>query len=305
MDTVYVLLSTYNGEQYLGRQLDTILAQRDVDVRLMVRDDGSKDGTVGIIRKYQQEFGNITLFEGENVGYVKSFMWLINHVENVQGAFYAFSDQDDIWDPEKLISGVEKLKKMDAGKPLLYYSDLKVVDENENYIRRANTWQGTFTKYTFSVFIGIRGCTMVFNDVLHAMLKPCITKNISGHDNYIPLIPFWMGQVVYDDNAYINYRQSGGNASLTGVSRWDAFKKNIIYTKKRLTVRKNIHENNAKELLSHYYTDHAKELEELKLVAEYRRSLRSRFALMTNPNFKKLPLKVRLFNDLYIILGKL
>lgn len=306
MDTVYVFLSTYNGEQYLRRQLDSILAQRDVDVRLWIRDDGSKDSTVDIICDYQKRCGNITLFRGENLGYVKSFMWLVTHCAPEKGSYYAFSDQDDVWDGEKLASGVRMLKQLDASQPNLYYSDLKVVDQDENFIRRANTWEGTIDKYMFSVFIGIRGCTMVYNDVLQAMLQAHPVKDISGHDNYIGLVAFWLGNVVYDPNAYINYRQTGRNLSITGTTKWNKLKKNFSYLKIRMTTRKCIHERNASELIANYGEQYRARLEDLGAVAYYRESLKRRLSLLFNGKFKKgFSLPIRVFNDLFILCGKL
>ena len=305
METVVVFMSTYNGERYLRPQLDSILAQRDVEVRLLIRDDGSRDGTVDIIRDYQARHGNITLYQGENLGYVRSFMWLVNHCRPEEGCYYAFSDQDDVWDAEKLSAGVRALQKLDGEKPCLYYSDLKVVDRDLNFIRRANTWEGTIDKYRFAVFIGIRGCTMVYNRALQAMLYPCPVSDISGHDNYIGLVAFWLGQVVYDPNAYINYRQTGQNLSITGTTKWNKLMKNFAYFKIRMTRRRSIHERNAKELLSHYGETHGPELKELRAVAEYRQSLPKRLALLCNARFKRFSLPIRVFNDVLIILGKL
>ena len=305
MDTVYVFLSTYNGEQYLRRQLDSILAQGNVDVRLLIRDDGSRDGTVGIICDYQNRYDNITLFKGENLGYVKSFMWLVEHCKPEKGCYYAFSDQDDVWDGEKLASAVRRLKEMDPGQPNLYYSDLKVVDQDENFIRMANTWEGTIDKYMFSVFIGIRGCTMVYNDVLQAMLYAHPVNDISGHDNYIGLVAFWLGNVVYDPDAHINYRQTGRNLSITGTTKWNKLMKNFSYLKIRMTTRKCIHERNARELIANYGDQYGARLEELKAVADYRKSLKQRLSLLFNGKFKGFSLPIRVFNDLFILCGKL
>ncbi len=305
MDTVCVFMSTYNGERYLRPQLDSILAQRDVAVRLLIRDDGSRDGTIDIIREYQSRHDNITLYQGENLGYVMSFMWLVNHCEPQEGCYYAFSDQDDVWDAEKLSEAVRLLKELDGSGPCLYYSDLKVVDQDLNFIRRANTWEGTIDKYKFAVFIGIRGCTMVYNHALQAMLYPCPVNDISGHDNYIGLVAFWLGRVVYDSNAHIHYRQTGSNLSITGTTKWNKLMKNFSYFKIRLTRRKCIHERNAKELLSHYGAAYGPELEELRAVAEYRQSLKKRLALLFNPKFKRFSLPIRVFNDAFILFGKL
>ncbi len=305
MKKVHVLLSTYNGETYLRRQVDSILAQKDVEVVLHVRDDGSSDHTKEILKEYQHQHANVILYEGENVGYIRSFLWLVRNCGHEEGAFYAFSDQDDVWDEDKLISAVRMLEPLDATKPLAYYSDLKVVDQDEKFIRLANSWEGTIDKYKLAVFIGIRGCTMVFNDVLHAMLEPYEITAISGHDTYVALIAFWLGEMVYDPVPHINYRQTGSNLSITGTSRWDKLMKNFLYVKKRLTVRANIHEKNAKELLSHYDAGHEAQLADLHMVADYKKNIASRFKLLCSRKYKNFSLMIRLFNDLFIVLGKL
>ena len=77
METVQVLMSTYNGERFLKQQLDSILSQRGVNVYLLVRDDGSKDGTLSILNDYSKKYTNIEIIEGNNIGACKSFFELI------------------------------------------------------------------------------------------------------------------------------------------------------------------------------------------------------------------------------------
>jgi hypothetical protein len=72
-----------------------------------------------------------------------------------------------------------------------------------------------------------------------------------------------------------------------------------------MTVRANIHEDNAKEVLRQYGEEYPDKLVELKLVADYKNSIRSRVALLTNPRFKSFSLPIRAFNDLFILIGKL
>ncbi|MBQ4399872.1 MAG: glycosyltransferase, partial [Alphaproteobacteria bacterium] len=107
MDNVLVLMSTYNGEKYLKTQLDSILAQQGVNVQILVRDDGSSDGTLPILQAYAAQ-GKLTYYTGPNLKPAKSFMDLIYNAP--QADFYAFADQDDYWLPEKLICAVNKLK---------------------------------------------------------------------------------------------------------------------------------------------------------------------------------------------------
>lgn len=305
MDRVYVFMSTYNGEYFLSEQLDSILNQENVEVKLLVRDDGSSDNTWKILTDYSKKYGNITLYKGENIGYIKSFMWLVENTKPETGVYYAFSDQDDVWDKEKLFRAISMLRTKDSKKPLLYYSDLKVVDKNLKYIKNANSWEGTINKYKIAVFIGIRGCTMVYNNILQELLFGHNIESISGHDTYIALIAFWIGDVVYDENAWINYRQTGENLSITGVSGFDRLKKNLLYIYKRLNVRKCIHEKNAKEVMKQYGGEFSAELHELEEVAFYKTSIKRRLKLLFNNKYKDFSVAINLFNDFFIVAGKL
>lgn len=305
MERVYVMLSAYNGEAYIEQQMDSILNQQGVEVKLLVRDDGSTDNTIRILRTYEKQYANISLSEGENLGYIRSFLWLVSQCPAEKGAFYAFSDQDDIWDVDKLQAAVLKIKETKKQGAVLYYSDLEVVDQDGKFIRRANSWEGKITKYMISVFIGIRGCTMVYNDELQKMLRAAPPKDVFGHDTYIALTAFWLGTVIYDQTPYIRYRQTGKNLSVTGVSGWDHLKKNFIYLRRRLTVRSHMHERNAKELLSHYGSENYAALKDLYLVANYRKSLAARMKLLFSGKFKAFSIPIRLFNDLMIVIGKL
>ena len=296
-------MSTYNGEKYLKPQIESILTQKGVKVHLVIRDDGSTDATRDILGEYCAKFQNITVYKGENVGYIKSFMWLVKKVGAEKDTYYAFSDQDDIWDNQKLKAAVDMINKEKKDIPVMYYSDLNVVDKDGSFIRKANTWEGSIDKYKISVFIGIRGCTMVYNYHLQALLQKYSPRKISGHDTYIALLAFWAGHVVYDSNAYIDYRQTGENLSITGKSSFDRLKKNFLYVKKRLTVRANIHENNAKEIIKGY--ENIIDVENLKAVAFYRNSLSSKIKLLKKKEYFQFSFLINLFNLLFIIIGKL
>ena len=59
METVNILLSTYNGEKYLAEQIDSIVNQTYTDWNLLIRDDGSTDNTVSIIKNYEEKDARI------------------------------------------------------------------------------------------------------------------------------------------------------------------------------------------------------------------------------------------------------
>lgn len=116
MYTVQVLLSTYNGETYLEEQIESILNQKDVNVRLLVRDDGSMDGTNDILRMYAKTHENVFYYRGENSGVVASFFRLFE-TSDPDVDFYALADQDDVWEPDKLITAVRQLEAMREANP--------------------------------------------------------------------------------------------------------------------------------------------------------------------------------------------
>ena len=157
MNKVVVLLSAYNGEKDLREQIDSILRQKDVDIKIIIRDDGSTDKTVNIVDSYHDE--RIVLLKGENLGYANSFLTLIKDAP--QADYYAFSDQDDVWEEKKLSIAIER---MCDNKCNLYTSALKIVDENLQY---------QYTK-SFDGYVGtvgstlsrnmLAGCTMVFGN---------------------------------------------------------------------------------------------------------------------------------------------
>ena len=212
MKTVQVLMSTYNGEQYIREQIDTILKQEGVDVRLFIRDDGSTDSTIKIIRQYEEEYQNIiTVSTGSNLGFANSFMFLVDHCENYE--FYAFADQDDIWEPNKLISAINKIN---IKEPALYASNLLVFNtaEKRKYLLYDEGQKNEILHnlnehcYMFNPY----GCTMVWNHALQEQLRLYEKPNNQTHDVWVNLVAHYTGKTYFDFNSYINYRVHGKNA---------------------------------------------------------------------------------------------
>lgn len=106
--SVQVVMSTYNGEKYLKEQIDSILSQEGVDVRLYIRDDGSSDRTTDILASYQ-EHKNVKIEKGNNLGFAKSFLTALDECDEAD--YYAFSDQDDVWEKDKLSTESRYSKK--------------------------------------------------------------------------------------------------------------------------------------------------------------------------------------------------
>lgn len=213
---ITVLMSTYNGAKYLREQVDSILAQTGgVSVKLLVRDDGSKDDTITILEQYAREFPLVvSVIRGENLGFALSFSQLI--VEGLQRYpqcdYFAFADQDDVWLPEKLAKAVEMVKREAADIPVTYCSNTQLVDSDLNPIRmRWNPQTVQLTKERCLIQSFATGCTMVFNRkaaTLYADYRPTVVK---VHDYLMYQMCMFLGKVIWDERSFILYRQHSNN----------------------------------------------------------------------------------------------
>lgn len=208
--TVSILMATYNGGKYLKEQLDSIINQSNANVKILVRDDGSKDDTINILDEYQNK-GLLTWYTGGHLGVQKGYLDLLKHAPKAE--YYAFSDQDDVWESNKLKTAVGRLSGMPKDKPALYYCGQKLVDMNLNFIseHKISINRSPQTNYLIS---NVAGCTAVFNQTLVDIVNSAEPSFILMHDSWIFKVCLAMGGAYYaDNNTYIKYRQHGGNVA--------------------------------------------------------------------------------------------
>ncbi|WP_295094169.1 glycosyltransferase [Ruminococcus sp.] len=215
MEKVAVLMSTYNGEKYIKEQIDSILAQKDTEVSLYIRDDGSKDSTLDIIREICSENENVHLLVGKNnLGVGNSFMNLIYIVPDTFD-YYALSDQDDIWCEEKLIEAIKLLKETDCS---LYASN----QENVDKYGKSNGLRYTDEKIhltTESIIFSnmLAGCTMVFPVEFKKLLSEEGRRPSQAllktriHDVWVAGVATVVKGIVYDNRSFMKYRQHENN----------------------------------------------------------------------------------------------
>ena len=231
MKEVQVLLSSYNGEKYIREQLDSILAQKNVAVKLLVRDDGSTDKTVEILKAYEEANDNIRVLCGENLGVIHSFFTLIEEAEEAE--FTAFADQDDVWLPEKLFRAVSALEEQKSELPLVYCSAKQLVDEQLQPLRSGIRY-GTVTPDFGNALVEnmCTGCTCVINREMQQLLKGRTPDFTVMHDFWIYLVGSCFGRVLYDKESYILYRQHSGNELGAASSLLENYKRRIKNFKK-------------------------------------------------------------------------
>lgn len=212
---VCVIMSTYNGEKYLKEQIDSILKQKNIDLSLYISDDRSTDETTKIIEEYQKEYKNITLHINEtNKNFTYNFLdSLFLFKDNTEFDYYAFADQDDSWLEDKLISAINLIEsKFDESECVLYSSNLKIVNEKLE-------WNGEYLnnyipkKYQILGRNVVTGCTVVMNKSFKNLVTEHYPENIYLHDYWLALIANFCknAHYIYDENAYILYRQHGNN----------------------------------------------------------------------------------------------
>lgn len=212
------MLSTYNGEQYLKKQILSIITQETVKIKLVVRDDGSTDNTKEILCSFASKYDNIEILFEENVGFVKSFTRLVNHVVYKYGKeyYFAFADQDDIWYPNKLITASTCLSRYSSETPSLFCSNSYLINSNNEIVGRFRKNYPRFTRGNVIFYGTFQGCSMVFN---YAALKEYDTHPpiLAYHDRWMYLICHFLGNVIYDNSPLFGYRIHESNVVGTKV----------------------------------------------------------------------------------------
>ncbi len=212
--TVAVLMSTYNGENYISEQIESILSQKDVNIKLYIRDDGSEDKTLSILKQYSVLDNVKLVVDGENIGPGNSFMRLLYTYAGLEGVeFFAFSDQDDIWFSDKIAIAIETLG--DSGQAKLYCSNQNIFKNGVDCGLRYTEPQdisliGHITKNT------IAGCTFVFTKKLANIIAE--SRHVDEellryrlHDAWVILVAICCGIVFYDEKSYMRYRIHSAN----------------------------------------------------------------------------------------------
>lgn len=224
---VGILLSTFNGEKYLQPQLDSLLAQQGVAVEIYIRDDGSTDSTIEILREYSEKHVNIHVSHGKNLGFVKSFFELLT--KSGAADYYAFCDQDDIWMPEKLYKAVEKLRVLqDSNTPAMYFGRTEYVDKELNHLGYSPEFN--LEKLGFNHAIvqnAATGCTIVFNASARELCTASLPEFCLFHDWWMYLLISSFGILIYDSASYIKYRQHSSNVIGAPKSLYDQINRSI------------------------------------------------------------------------------
>jgi len=286
MNKVLVLMSSYNGEKYIQEQLDSLYSQKGVEVNVLVRDDGSTDNTQNILEENSRNY-NIKWYKGEHIGIQSSFFDLMKKGSKLNYLYYAFCDQDDTWDDDKLKVAIACIGNTE--KPSLYYSGQRLVNEKLQFIEShiLNKKRSLKTRFVLSDFAG---CTGVFN-------KSLINEIVNFEPDYMIMHDTWIlrvciaigGNVIVDPSARINYRQHKNNEL--------GLKHNFLSTIKQINQYINTYqvEKVTKELIRGYDSKIIPEYKEIcTWICNYRSNRNYKIKLLqkNNIDFKNIGLNI-------------
>jgi len=224
-----ILLSTYNGGEFLGEQLDSILNQSVKDIVIVVRDDGSSDETTAVLARYEKNYSEkfcLLPSDDQNLGAKGSFACLMRYVlENkhalgLDRAYMMFADQDDIWIPQKAEYEFQRLLQIERREssliPALVHSDLEVIDRHGKCIAESfiayqglKIDRGNLVNLALSNLV--TGCTAVINEELANKALP-IPNDAIMHDWWLAVTAAAFGAREFIDQPLVRYRQHDANA---------------------------------------------------------------------------------------------
>jgi len=214
-----ILMSTFNGADFIEAQIDSILAQDFREFRLFVRDDGSTDATLEIVGRYCKADERVRIVTDDlgNIGSSRSFLKLL---ELSDADLFMLADQDDVWLPGKISSSMRKMEALGesrkSGVPLLVFTDLIVCDEN---LKEVN---GSLWKYQrldpeicrnwlrLLAQNVVTGSTILGNAAARRVSLPFVLSEMF-HDHWIAVNVARSGVVDYLSEPTVLYRQHGDN----------------------------------------------------------------------------------------------
>ena len=289
MEKIDILLATYNGSKYLHEQLDSILSQSYENINVIIRDDGSSDNTVMIIKEYEQKDNRVKLLSDNlgNLGFVRNFEELM---KNSTSEYLMFSDQDDIWYNNKVETSYKRIKAIEEknGKscPILVHTNSKIM----NYEIRTKSLfisdcakNSSFENSFFNFFV--QGSTMLINGSLKREALP-FSKEVYLHDRYLHLIAEFIGIRSYIDVPTMDYRQHSNNEIGSSVNVIDKIKNKRYF---------NLKDRELLIFLDNTYSAKLDEIKKEKMDA-YKLIVNnniSRFKRLKICNKKKIPMNIK------------
>lgn len=222
MASAAILMATYNGEEFLPAQLESLIDQTFTNWKMYVSDDCSKDHTLDILREYQkkeQRICQIISNSGPH-GPFQNYYNLMRYLKESGETFdyYFYCDQDDIWVASKMEKQIMALEKCPAEKPSICCCDLELIDEKGNLQgKRMSDYADIKLTNPYNLFFKHRyiwGTAMAHNRALWDLVEiPADISNDISHDNFLGNYAVAYGTIVFEPEGLVLYRRHGSNVS--------------------------------------------------------------------------------------------
>lgn len=225
---IQILMSTYNGEKYLKEQLESIIKLKEFKIiKVLIRDDGSTDKTIDILKEYREKYG-FEIILGSNIGITKSIFELLKKSDK-NCELFALCDQDDVWINDKFTNVMKKKYNEDNTKPIMYATISEVVSEDLKHIGTTLIPRRKVGFYNAMVQNITPGHTQIYNRKLVDLLIERQFDNVVVVDWWIYLVASGCGKVIFEPRCTVRHRQHGNNS--VGYQN-NFIKKTIIRVKK-------------------------------------------------------------------------
>jgi glycosyltransferase involved in cell wall biosynthesis len=212
--SVAILLSTFNGARFLADQLASFARQSHKNWFLVAADDSSTDDTVAILSEFRQGRGaeNVVIQMGPAKGFVANFLASASNPD-LKADFYAFSDQDDIWEADKLSRALGWLHTVPSHVPAVYGSRTRLINSSGKDIGLSPLFRKppAFANALVQNIAG--GNTMVFNEAARSLLIAAGgVVAVPSHDWWLYLLVTASGGAFYYDRyCSVRYRKHADN----------------------------------------------------------------------------------------------
>ncbi len=216
---VTVVLATYNGARFLPEQLRSLACQTRRPDRLVLRDDGSSDDSVEVVRRWAESAAMPlqVVTTGQRLGPAQSFLQALKAAAPAD--IFMLADQDDVWLPLKIESALGFVLWGPEAPPMLYASRLVVVDEQ---LRMTGvTPRPTELSFNSAACESVlTGCTMALNSSFRERIVQAIPQHAAMHDWWLYLLATSSATLVFDDTPTVLYRQHAHNVVGAAASGW-------------------------------------------------------------------------------------
>ena len=213
MPHVCILLATLNGMKYLKQQLASINGQIGVRISILANDDGSSDGTLNYLESLKLSGEILTVSKSNQIGSTRAFLNLLDSAPNAD--YFAFCDQDDVWEPHKLITLVNLIQSIE--KPAISFSGRSLIDANGFLIGSELVQEKHIGIRNALIQNIIPGNTLILNRSGREIAKENFSPDIQHYDAWLYLLMTCFGQVRFSSQLLTKYRIHGENQ--VGISR--------------------------------------------------------------------------------------